>query len=39
MVEAAGWPIWPMIVASVVALAIIFERLLALRASMVVPAG
>ncbi|MBU3694818.1 MAG: MotA/TolQ/ExbB proton channel family protein [Rhodocyclaceae bacterium] len=39
MVEAAGWPIWPMIAASVVALAIIFERLFSLRAAVVSPAG
>jgi len=39
MVAAAGWPIWPMIVASVVALAIIIERFLSLRASAVAPAG
>lgn len=39
MVTAAGWPIWPMIAASVVALAIIIERLASLRASVVAPAG
>lgn len=39
MVTAAGWPIWPMIAASVLALAIIIERLVSLRASVVAPAG
>ena len=37
IIEAAGWPIWPIILASVVALAIIGERLWSLRASMVMP--
>ena len=39
MIEAAGWPIWPLIIASVVALALIFERLYSLRQSMVAPPG
>ena len=39
MIQAAGWPIWPLIIASVVALALIFERLYSLRQSMVAPAG
>ncbi|HET9701278.1 MAG TPA: MotA/TolQ/ExbB proton channel family protein [Burkholderiales bacterium] len=37
IIEAAGWPIWFIIVASVVALAIIGERLWTLRHSVVVP--
>ena len=37
IIEAAGWPIWPLILASVVALAIIGERLWSLRASAVAP--
>jgi len=37
IIEAAGWPIWPIILASVVALAIIGERLWSLRASIVMP--
>jgi len=37
LIEAAGWPIWPLIFASVISLAIIGERLLALRASKVAP--
>ncbi len=39
IIQAAGWPIWPLIVASVIALAIIAERLWSLRASVVMPAG
>ncbi len=37
IVEAAGWPIWLLIVASVVAVALIAERLMVLRSSKVVP--
>lgn len=37
IIEAAGWPIWFIIVTSVVALAIIGERLWSLRTSQVVP--
>ena len=37
IIEAAGWPIWPIILASVIALAIIGERLWSLRTSIVVP--
>jgi biopolymer transport protein ExbB len=37
LIEAAGWPIWFLIVASVVAVAIIGERLWSLRQSQVVP--
>lgn len=37
LIEAAGWPIWFLIVASVIALAIIGERWWSLRESMVTP--
>jgi biopolymer transport protein ExbB len=37
IILAAGWPIWPLIIASVVALAIIGERFFALRESVVAP--
>jgi biopolymer transport protein ExbB len=37
IVQAAGWPIWFLIVASVVAVAIIGERLWSLRESVVMP--
>lgn len=37
IILAAGWPIWPLIIASVIALAIIVERAWALRSSVVTP--
>ncbi|MFA7351643.1 MAG: MotA/TolQ/ExbB proton channel family protein [Methylotenera sp.] len=37
IIQAAGWPIWPLIIASVVAVAIIGERSFALRESAVAP--
>lgn len=37
IIQAAGWPIWPLIFASVVALAIIGERLWSLSSSLVAP--
>lgn len=37
IISAAGWPIWPLIFASVVALAIIFERCYRLRRSAWLP--
>jgi biopolymer transport protein ExbB len=37
IIKAAGWPIYPLIFASVVAVAIIAERLWALRANVVAP--
>jgi biopolymer transport protein ExbB len=39
IVQALGWPVWPLIVASVVALALIIERATALRRSRICPAG
>ncbi len=39
IIEAAGWPIWPLILASVIAVAIIIERSYSLRAQEVVPAN
>jgi len=39
IIQAAGWPIWPLIVASIIALALIFERLWSLRRSSVAPPG
>jgi biopolymer transport protein ExbB len=39
LIQAAGWPIWPLIFASVIALALIFERLWSLRQSIVAPPG
>lgn len=37
IIEAAGWPIWPLIACSVIALAIIGERMWALRRNAVLP--
>ena len=39
IIQAAGWPIWPLLIASVIALALIIERLYSLRASKILPAG
>jgi len=38
IIQAAGWPIWPLIACSVVALALVIERMMQLRASRVAPA-
>jgi biopolymer transport protein ExbB len=37
LIQAAGWPIWPLILASIVAMGIIGERMWALRLTMVTP--
>ena len=39
IVQAAGWPIWPLLLASIIAVALIIERLVALRRSKVIPPG
>ena len=39
IIKAAGWPIWPLIIASVIALAIIGERFFALRRDLVAPSN
>lgn len=39
IIQAAGWPIWPLLLASVLAVALIIERLGALRRNRIVPAG
>jgi biopolymer transport protein ExbB len=39
IVEAAGWPIWFLILASIIALGLIVERALYLRRSQVAPSG
>jgi biopolymer transport protein ExbB len=38
IIEAAGWPIWPIVFASILALGIIAERFWSLRQSLVAPA-
>lgn len=37
LIQAAGWPIWPIIIASIVALGIIVERMWTLRATVISP--
>jgi biopolymer transport protein ExbB len=37
IIQAAGWPIWPLLVCSVVALALIIERIYNLRDALVTP--
>jgi len=37
IIQAAGWPIWPLILCSVAALALVLERLSSLRAARVAP--
>lgn len=37
LIEAAGWPIWPLIIASILSLAIIFERAYTLRRDQIIP--
>ena len=39
IIQAAGWPIWPLLLASIVAVALIIERLAALRRAKVAPVG
>lgn len=39
IIQAAGWPIWPLLIASVIGLALIIERLLYLRRSRILPAN
>ena len=39
IIQAAGWPIWPLLATSVLGLALIVERLLSLRRSLVLPRG
>ena len=37
IIQAAGWPIWPLLIASIVGLALIIERLIYLRRSKLLP--
>ncbi|MEK8032821.1 MotA/TolQ/ExbB proton channel family protein [Ideonella sp. DXS29W] len=39
IIQAAGWPIWPLLLCSVAALALVVERSMALRRRQVAPAG
>jgi biopolymer transport protein ExbB len=38
IIQAAGWPIWPLIICSILALALVIERFSSLRSSKVTPA-
>lgn len=39
IVQAAGWPIWPLLICSVTAVALIIERVISLRTRRVAPPG
>jgi len=39
IIQAAGWPIWALLVTSIIAVALIIERCIALRRSRIVPRG
>ncbi|MBL8490751.1 MAG: MotA/TolQ/ExbB proton channel family protein [Rhodocyclaceae bacterium] len=39
ILQAAGWPIWPLLLASIIAVALIIERFTALRRGKILPAG
>ncbi len=39
IIQAVGWPIWPLILASVIAVALIIERSVSLRRASIVPSG
>ncbi|MCL2162541.1 MAG: MotA/TolQ/ExbB proton channel family protein [Betaproteobacteria bacterium] len=39
MFQAGGWPMWPLLLASVIAVALIIERSISLRRARVVPSG
>ena len=37
IIQAAGWPIWPLLIASIIGLALIIERLVYLRRARILP--
>lgn len=39
IIQAAGWPIWPLIIASIVALALIIERFVSLKTARILTPG
>lgn len=39
LIDAAGWPVWLLLACSILALALILERLLSLRSSRILPSG
>ena len=38
IIQAAGWPIWPLIACSILALALVIERFISLRGELIAPA-
>jgi len=39
IIQAAGWPIWPLLLASIIAVALIIERAMVLRPLKIIPRG
>ena len=39
IIQAAGWPIWPLLMASIIAVALIIERAMVLRPAKILPPG
>jgi biopolymer transport protein ExbB len=39
IIQSAGWPIWPLLIASIIALALIIERILYLRRQRILPSN
>ena len=39
IIHAAGWPIWPLLIASLIGMALIVERMLSLRRDRILPAN
>jgi len=39
IIKAAGWPIWPLLIASIIAVALIIERFITLRKNKIIPEG
>jgi biopolymer transport protein ExbB len=37
IIQAAGWPIWPLVICSILALALVIERFLSLKTAKVAP--
>lgn len=39
IIQAAGWPIWPLLICSIAALTLIIERMMSLRSHLIAPEG
>ena len=37
IIQAAGWPIWPLVASSIVALALVMERFISLKTTKITP--